>query len=235
MKLSVLLAISLAVFAGAASAAPLCVVGGTMASYEALGSGGCMIGDKLFSNFVYGSTAHGNGVPVADTAVFLTPVNINGVNPGPGIVFSSSNWVVPSASPTTNSFVDSSIKFTVTVVGSPLLIEGGTLTLSSYSTSGTGVTDITETINPSGTQLQVDGNGPFVSTKTFAPAMSVSVLKDLLVTVPILGTSNGGFAQINSFEEDFNQTEAPEPLSALLIGSGLLGLGIWRRRAVRRN
>jgi hypothetical protein len=235
MKLSVLLVISLAVFVSAASAAPLCVAGGTMATYEALGAGGCVIGDKLFSNFVYGSTGHGNGVAVADTAVFLTPVNIGGLNPGPGIVFSSSGWVVPSASPTTNSFVDSSIAFTVTVVGSPLLITGGTLTLSSYSTSGTGIADITETINPSGTQLQVDGNGPFVSTKTFAPTSTVSVLKDLLVTVPILGTSNGGFAQINSFEEDFNQTEAPEPVSAVLIASGLLGLGLWRRRMVRRG
>ena len=65
-----------------------------MASYEALGAGGCVIGDKLFSNFVYGSTAHGTGVAVADTAVFLTPVNIDGVNPGPGIVFSSTDWVV---------------------------------------------------------------------------------------------------------------------------------------------
>ena len=235
MKLSVLLVITVAAFVSAASAAPLCVTGGTMASYEALGAGGCVIGDKLFSNFVYGSTGHGTGVAVGDTAVFLTPVNAGGLNPGPGFVFSSSGWVVPSASPTTNSFVDSSIAFTVTVVGSPLLIQGGTLTLSSYSTTGTGITDITETINPAGVQLQVDGNGPFVSQKSFAPTTTVSVLKDLLVAVPILGTGNGGFAQINSFEEDFNQTEAPEPVSTLLIGSGLLGLGLWRRRAVRRG
>jgi hypothetical protein len=206
-----------------------------MASYEALGAGGCVIGDKLFSNFVYGSTGHGNGVAVSDTAVFLTPVNIDGVNPGPGILFSSAGWVVGSASPVTNSFVDSSIAFTVTVVGSPLFIEGGTLALSSYSTTGTGIADITETINPSGTQLQVDGNGPFAITKAFAPTTTVSVLKDLLVTVPILGTGTGGFAQINSFEEDFNQTEAPEPVSMALIGSGLLGLGLWRRHVVRRG
>jgi hypothetical protein len=206
-----------------------------MASYEALGAGGCVIGDKLFSNFVYGSAAHGTGVAALDTTVFLTPVNATGVNPGPGIVFSSAAWVVPSASATTRSFVDSSIAFTVTVVDGPLLIEGGTLTLSSFSTTGTGIADITETINPAGLKLQVDGNGPLVSTKAFAPTSTVSVLKDLLVAVPIQGTSDGGFAQINSFEEDFNQTEAPEPVSAVLIGSGFLGLGLWRRRAVRRG
>jgi hypothetical protein len=236
MKVLVLLAISLAVFVSAASAAPLCIAGGTMASYEDLGAGGCVIGDKLFSNFVYLSTGHGTGVAAPDTAVFLTPVNDTGVNPGPGIVFSSNAWVVPSASITTRSTVDSSISFTVTVIDGPLLIEGGTLTLLSSSTSGTGIADITETINPSGLKLQVDSNnGPLVSERAFAPAASVSVLKDLLVVVPILGATSGGFSQISSFEEDFNQTEAPEPASALLIGSGLLGLGLWRRRVIRRG
>ena len=164
MKVSVLLAISLAAFVGAASAAPLCVAGGTMASYEDLGSGGCVIGDKLFSNFVYLSTGHGTGVAAPDTAVFLTPVNSTGVNPGPGIVFSSDAWVVPSAS-SVRSLVDSSIAFTVTVIDGPLLIEGGTLTLSSFSTGGTGVVDITETISPAGLKLQVDRNGPLISEK----------------------------------------------------------------------
>src|SRR5260370_17713210 len=101
MKLSVLLVITVAAFVSAASAAPLCVAGGTMASYEVLGAGGCVIGDKLFSNFVYGSTGHGNGVAVADTAVFLTPVNIGGLNPVPGIVFSGAPRAAPPPPPPT--------------------------------------------------------------------------------------------------------------------------------------
>ena len=55
-----------------------------MASYEALGAGGCVIGERLFSNFGYVSTSGGNGTAVADTAVFLTPVD--GAQ-GPGIMF----------------------------------------------------------------------------------------------------------------------------------------------------
>ena len=62
MRLSVLVVMGLAALGSVASAAPLCVAGGTMASYVALGVGGCKIGDKLFSNFFYGSTGRGTGV-----------------------------------------------------------------------------------------------------------------------------------------------------------------------------
>src|SRR5260370_34252528 len=89
MKLSVLLAITLAMFVSAASAAPLCVVGGTVASYEAFGGGGCTIGNELFSNFIYLSTPSGTGVVVPYTAVFLTPAGACNFTPGPCLVFSS--------------------------------------------------------------------------------------------------------------------------------------------------
>ena len=227
MKLSILLAITLAIFVSAASAAPLCVSGGTMASYEALGSGGCVIGNTLFSNFIYLNTFSGTGVAVPDTTVFLTPV---GDTLNPGIVFSSNGWTIPSGSPTDDSLVDSTIKFTVSVMDGTSLLEDGTLTLTSYAVSGTGFADITETIKPSSVQLQVDSGGPFVSHQYFPPTNSVSVLKDLVVAVP---QGSIGTASIGSFEEDFS--EAPEPVSAVLIGSGLLGLGLWRRRAASRG
>src|SRR4051794_34348560 len=113
MKLSVLVVMVAAVFGSTASAAPVCVAGGTMASYMALGVGGCEIGNLLFSNFFYGSTGRGTGVAVPASAVLLTPVGAGTFNPGPGIVFSSAGWIVPGGSPTVNSFVDSSIGFDV--------------------------------------------------------------------------------------------------------------------------
>jgi hypothetical protein len=79
----------LAVAAGSASAAPLCVTGATLQTYVALGAGGCMIGDKLFNNFVFnfsGSTSNaGVGVPLvpsdADVSVVTTtgPLDAFGV------------------------------------------------------------------------------------------------------------------------------------------------------------
>ena len=229
MKLSVLVVMAVAVSGSVASAAPVCVAGGTMASYVALGIGGCEIGDKLFSNFFYGSTGHGTGVAVAAAGVFLTPVGAGTYNPG--IIFSSAGWVVPSGSPTTNSFVDSSIGFDVSVIGGFAIMEDATLTMSSFATSGAGLADITETITPFGIQLQVDSqNGPLVSHGFFPNINKVSVLKDLLVTVQQGAT---GSAQVFSFEEDFSQV--PEPVSSAVVGSGLLALGLWRRRANRRS
>jgi hypothetical protein len=219
------------VFVSSVSAAPLCVAGGSMASYIALGSGGCMIGNELFSNFVYGSTANGTAVRVDATNVFLTPVGAGTYNPG--IIFTSTGWVVPGASPTANSFVDSSIAFTVSIPDGTALIEDGTLLLSSFTTRGTGVADITETFNPGGYQLQVDSNLPYVSHKDFTPVNSVSVLKDLLITVPKSSDAGSGFGQINSFEEDFSQT--PEPVTPVLFLSGLIALGFQRRRANQKN
>jgi hypothetical protein len=230
MKLTVLLATILVAFASAGRATPLCVDGGTMASYEALGAGGCVIGNALFSNFGYGSTAFGNGTKVADTAVVLTPVDGSG---GPGIIFSSDNWFVsPIAS--MPSQVDSTISFTVTILDGSPLIGAGILTLpsSSWAGRGTGTGDIGETITPSGTQLKVFANGVSVSSKEFPATNTVSVLKDVRVYVP-KGVAGPDFAQITSFEEDFS--EAPEPVSVVLIGSGLLGLGLWRQRAANRG
>ena len=75
---------------------------------------------------------------MAATAVFLTPVDAGSFNPGPGIIFSSAGWVVPSGSPTTNSFVDSSIGFDVSVIGGLAIMEDATLTMSSFATSARG-------------------------------------------------------------------------------------------------
>jgi hypothetical protein len=231
MKVSVRLAMTLAALVGSASAAPLCTsIGSTMDAYVAQGSIGCTVGDKLFSNFIYGSSSRGNGVSVPSTAVTVTPVNAGTFDPGPGLVFSA-NWSVPSVA-AVNSFVDSSIAFDVTVMNpngttpGPPIIEDGYLKLTGFAVSGTGIVDITETISPAGIQLQVDGTGPFVSHKFFAPVSTVHVLKDLLVSVP--GGTAPGSASITSFEEDFS--ESPEPVGTILVGSGLLALGVWRRR-----
>jgi hypothetical protein len=235
IKLTVMSAAMIVAFVSTASAAPVCVDGASMASYQALGSGGCTYGNVLFSNFTYGSTGHGTGVAVANTNVFLTLVGAGSYNPGPSIVFTSSGWVVPSASPTTRSLVDSSIGFTVTALDGSALIEDAGLILSSYSASGSGFVDITETVTPGPTslQLQVDSGGPFASHTTFAPTSVVTVLKDVLLAVPASADPTSGSVQLGSFEEDFSQ--APEPVAALVVGSGLVAIGLLRRRSSQKT
>src|ERR1035441_6490526 len=70
MKASALLATILFGAVSIASATPLCAIGGTMDSYVTLGSGGCTVGDLLFSNFVYNDSGSAPG-----SAVFLTPIS----------------------------------------------------------------------------------------------------------------------------------------------------------------
>jgi hypothetical protein len=231
MRLSILLAMALIAFANMASAAPLCLTGGTLASYQALGSGGCMNGDLLFSNFSYVGTSQGQGNTVANTQIFLTPVGSGTLSPGPGIIFSSTGWSVPRAANNTDSFVDSTIGFIVSTISGSRVIDDGTLNLSSFTVTGTGFGHISETINA--TSLQVDSGGPLVSRQVFALTNTVTVSKDLRVTVP-MGNPNSGTAQINSFEEDFS--EVPEPTASVLVGFGLFALGFWRRAvAVQRS
>jgi hypothetical protein len=231
MRLSFLMAAVVIALVSTASAAPLCLTGGTLASYQTLGSGGCMIGDLLFSNFSYVGTSLGQGNTVANTQVLLTPVGSGTLNPGPGIIFSSTGWNVPRGANNTDSFVDSTIGFIVSTISGNPVIGDGTLTLSSFTVTGTGVGHIAETINA--TPLQVDSGGPSVSHQVFALTNTVTVSKDLRVTVPT-GNPNSGTAQINSFEEDFSEV-VPEPATSFLLASGLLALGFWRRGAERRS
>src|ERR1035438_10102333 len=133
---------TLVAFASMAAAAPLCTalvgtgVGGavTMADYVALGSGGCVIGDKLFSSFYYQPSHGGTGPAVAASAVFLTPVDAGTYSPGPGITFSSGSWFVPGGSTIEPSFFDASITFSVNVLRGGALIEDATLTIDRKST-----------------------------------------------------------------------------------------------------
>lgn len=234
MKRSVLLATILIVMcAGLASAIPTCVSGGTLASYEGLTSGCIYDNNLLFSNFVYGNTFAGNGAAVSNASVILTLVGAGSYNRG--IVFSttadSTGWSVQVNEPGGLSFVDSSIQFTVTELSGGML-EDGTLSLLSFATGGSGRATIGETINPGGVppglQYTVKGTGPLVMHEIYPASTLVSVLKDIQVRVPNGGT---GSATISSFEEDFSQM--PEPVGSVLIGSGLLALGIWRRRVSR--
>ena len=234
MKLSVFLAATLVAFASIASAAPLCtslnVV--TLADYVALGSTGCQIGDKVFFNFFDSPTSGGSATaPVPASAVSVTPVGVGTYNPG--LTFSSSDWSVTGGSTTANSFLDMSFGFTVSVLPGGNSIDDASVTMGTPVTTGTGVVTLGETILAAngftvlGT-LNVASNGARAGETFFAPTGTIQVKKDFFLGVPQNGT---GTASISTFTENFS--EIPEPVGAILIGSGLLALGAWRRRGNR--
>ena len=231
--------------AGYASANPLCTAN-TLAYYIAnytTAATACVVNDKLFYNFGYSSTAgSGTGTPgtvVAPTAAQVTvtgdPSNLS----QPGLVFASSGWTVSGSSSLARPlFIDSNIAFTVAVIGLQPLMIGASLDMTGHvSTTGKGVASIGETLvlggGPASAALGVDSvAGPFLSSKTFAPVSFVRVSKDLIVHVPrpITGT-NTGSSTISSFREGFTEINStPEPFSAMLFGSGLIGLALIRRR-----
>jgi hypothetical protein len=244
MKLSVLFAVVSVAIVKVASASPLCTSLNitTMAEYEALGNydagtntGGCQIGDKIFSDFFYFSTSDGNGNAVLASNVTVTPVGAN--TNSPGLNFASNGWTIPGANPSVDSFVDSSLGFMVTVLngGNSILGAGLTMSPDNLQVGTGGSVTIGETVTLAdgftllGT-LRVNGATPLESLISFDPTSQLLVSKDLRVGILASGTG-GGPTQIGNFTETF--PEVPEPVGTALIGSGLLLLGVMRRRARR--
>jgi hypothetical protein len=229
--------------AGIASANPLCTAN-TLAFYQAnytSAATGCVVNDKLFFNFTYSPTqGSGTGTPGSVTAPTAAQVNVVGdtsVANESGLVFSSSGWSVSgSSSPARPLFIDSNIGFSVAVIGNLPLMLGASMSMTGTS-SGQGVASIGETVilagGPTSVALAVDSvAGPFSDSKTFAPVSFLRVSKDLLVRVPrpVSGTATGS-ATITSFREGFAEANSvPEPITAMLFGSGLIGLALIRRK-----
>ncbi len=236
MKRILLTCAALAALASVASANPLCA-SNTIAFYiqnYVDTNTACMVGDKLFYNFNYSGTAAGATAPTS------AQVNVvgDGSNPyEPGLIFSSNGWTVSgTATPSSPLYIDSNINFTVAVIGLLPLIQGATLDFAGqFAVTGQGVSDIGETVTlgagPTNIGLAVDSNaGPFTDMKTFAPVSFVRVSKDLIVTVPrSLSGPTTGSASISEFREGFSEV-APEPVSMIMFGSGLVGLAILGRR-----
>ena len=100
-----------------------CPTIGTVQDYVNLGSTGCSIGDKLFTNVLFSSSAAGTSVPLLANNVSVVPIT-NGGSTGDeiGLGFNSL-WVANS-----NSFSDTVIQFTVTVIGGgPQLISDASI------------------------------------------------------------------------------------------------------------
>jgi hypothetical protein len=230
IKRVLILLSALSAVATIGSANPLCTTNTIdyyAQNYTNLGNG-CMVGDKLFFNFSYSPTSSGATPPDG------TQVSVVGDSSDPnepGLIFSSSFWSVSATNPTRNVYIDSSFSFTVTTSNLAPLIQDGTLSFANtFSTTGQGDAFIGETLVLAGggsATLGVDSTGgPFTSVTSFAPVPFVTVTKDLQVTVR---KGQTGSATITSFREGFS--EIPEPVSSVLIGSGLLGFAFWRRRS----
>jgi len=195
---------------------------GSLSAYLASGFT-CQSGSLIFSDFDY----QGTGRDASSIAV--TPLT---GSDDEGFQFQG-GWNAHSVNGASTS-EDSRITYTVHHAGG--LIDTLSLAFGS-SVSGTGVSTVQERfclgsslVNcPSVNQGAISLTNPgamFSNRAFFAGVGSVSVSKDINVTSGINGT-----ASISNVIDTFS---SPEPLSFVLLGTGLLGIGLMRRRLSKR-
>jgi MYXO-CTERM domain-containing protein len=215
----------------AAFATPLCVSGGSLASYEALGVSGCIVDASIpliVEDFSYGVLSSSSpGVVTPDTDIFVTPVVLGSGHPG--IELTSDTFSV-----TGTDFVNYQIGFTWDlpdirsgddILTDPVVAPG----LAEVTTGlclGAEYTGTSCSMSTASLTVFDDGISPVLMD---ADAISSVGVMGVLDTLELTGGGTGS-AEITGFQNDI--TLAPEPSSWLLAVTGVAALA-WRRRRER--
>lgn len=231
-KLSLVTALGLATTAITAFATPVCPDGASLSTFLVAGYS-CQVGDKMFSNFSYVSSAFGGALAVPASGVTVDTLGPAGTgasifDANIGLQFNS-GWNALAGQTT-----DADIGFTVTVLGGALQIEdfglaqvSGVLPNGSASVveNGCGPAPCTPSELAVMTFDSGGSNTQRVADTMFSPLGSVTVSKDISVTG---GTT--GSAHLSLVSDTFSQVVIPEPMTLAFIGGGLALLGVARLR-----
>jgi len=233
----------------------ICIAGGAHATplSDLFNGGFITAGDKLFDSWSLVDYSASDSTRSFNAAnIDVTALNDGGMDPGPGLKFSILNNELSVTGDGVYAFVDLMFGFRASVLNPTMKIRDNSLTLTDATLAwdpGDGSFDlgtyIRETIGSAGGQenlavknveFSIFGdpqeiiNNTFDSA-TFAPQSEIWVTKNILVW----SVDDTDTAELFGFEQRFSQAPAvPEPSTLLLLGGGLAGLVVLRKKMAGR-
>lgn len=208
---------------------------GTTATFADLlalnGTGGCTVGDKLFTNFMFNATSAGAPAPVPVTSA---QVQINTVNTPTDIGFQFA-MALAAATMQTNDIL---LQYTVsTTSGAPLITAERLSETGNFTAGGSAVIDESICIGAAWSGAGCTGKVAVLSTffntsgmkpvdsVIFNAVSTVGVRKDISVSGNV-----GGFATISGVGNTVGQVPEPGTYTMLLGGAMVLLSSIKLRR-----
>lgn len=208
---------------------------------ELFNGGSILVNDKIFSGWGL-ERLNGSGLAPNFSNIQVQGLDDGGLDPGPGLQFLGNGELQVN----NTDFIDFSFGFTVTVVGHFLIVDNLLQLLSGYqTTSGTGNVAIDECVR------DVDNVNLGCKHVEYDPTYGIDEPVDFLEfctgsiddlrlcgkkiihvekDIYIEGRKQGDFAIIPGFIQRFSQV-VPEPGTFTLLGIGLAGFGLLRKRS----
>jgi hypothetical protein len=235
MSLICVIALFVAVSAFAAPVTCPSTTTGTVATFADLlalnGTGGCTIGDKLFTNFIFNATVSGSPAPVPLTS---SQVQINTVNTPTDIGFQFAFSLAASTMQTNDILLQYVVS---TTSGAPLITAERLSETGNFSGNGSAVVDeavcvgaawsgasCAGTVRELSTFFNTFGMKPVDST-TFGAVSTLGIRKDINVSGNV-----AGFASISGVANSVGQVPEPGTYTMLLGGAMVLLSSIKLRR-----